>query len=146
MLVPRRIDHFVHYPADPETQALLKQVLGALKTLSSQVERLTTMNEALQTAVTDLVAEVQDSTGKLASIKTYLEGVPELVATAVAEALAAHDVAATEAAATIANARTTVSDSVDAALAAINANPGPGEDTTPGTGEDTTAGEETTSG
>lgn len=99
----------------------------------------------LTDAVNGLLAEVSDSNTKLDSIRAFIVGVPALVAAAVADALAAADVEAEEAAGLIDEARTEISDKVDAALNAIDANTGedtqPGEDTNTGpVGEDTQVG------
>jgi hypothetical protein len=80
------------------------------------------MNDQLKTAVDDLVAETQDANGKLESIKTYLHGVPDLVATAVETALANVNADESAAAEQIEAARSTISSSVDATLDAIQAN------------------------
>lgn len=98
--------------------------------------RIHAMNDKLQTAIDDLTAEVADSQGKLASIRTFIEGVPGLVATAVQTALEAAAVEESQAADLIDQARTTMSDNVDQALSAISENDTGGDDT--GTGTDTT--------
>lgn len=77
---------------------------------------------ALTEAVDALIAEVTDSNTKLDSITAFIEGVPALVTAAVTDALAAANVAEAEAAALIATATAAVSDKVDAALAAVEAN------------------------
>lgn len=89
------------------------------------------MRQSLTDSINALNAEVTDSQGKLASIKTFIEGVPALAAAAVADALAANDVEEDAAAASVEAARQAVSDGVDDTLAAINANPAPGEETPP---------------
>lgn len=101
--------------------------------LSNLIERFLGMNERLRTALEGLTAEVADSNTKLASIQAFVEGVPQLVAEAVADALESADVEADQAADLIDEARTTVSDRVDSVLAAVSANTPPepgGEDTT----------------
>lgn len=109
-------------------------VLAAISTLQGNI---TTMNEKLQEALQGLVNEVNDSNTKLGSVLLFAQGVPNLVAIAVAEALAAHDVDAEAAAATIDAARNQISDQVDAVVAAVDANTPP-EEVPPGPG----AGEE----
>ncbi len=86
------------------------------------------MNQKLKDSVDALVEEVSESNGKLESIRTFLEGVPDLVATAVETALAAADVDSETAAAQVDEAREAVSDNVDATLAAIDANRGKNEE------------------
>lgn len=90
--------------------------------------RLETMTEKLTAAIAALQGEVEDTNGKLASIKTFILGVPALAAAAVADALAAHDVEDDAAADAIDAARSAVSDSVDDTISAIDANPTPAEE------------------
>jgi hypothetical protein len=90
--------------------------------------RIQAMNQKLTDAINDLNAEVADSKGKLASILTFVEGTPALVAAAVAQALADNDVEETQAADSIEAARQTMSDNVDGVLSAIDQNPAPGEE------------------
>lgn len=89
--------------------------------------RIDTMRQSLTDAISALTAEVEDSTGKLASIEAFVKGVPDLVGAAVGDALAAHDVEEDEAAASIDAARQAMSDRVDETLEAIAANPAPEE-------------------
>lgn len=76
----------------------------------------------LTDAVAALLAEVTDSTTKLDSIETFIKGVPDLVAAAVATALENANVEAQTAAAQVDQARDAISGKVDEALAAIDAN------------------------
>lgn len=78
---------------------------------------------ALKDAVEKLVAEVADTSGKLESVKTFIEGVPALVGTAVADALAAAAAGEADAAALVEAATASISDKVDAVVAAIDATP-----------------------
>lgn len=114
-----RLDIHVFHHVVPD-----EKILAAVRKLTKEVE---TMSEALKTAVDQLVAETQDSKGKLDSITTFIQGVPALVATAVTAALEAANVDEADAVGIIDQATQTISDSVDSALAAINANPAPGE-------------------
>jgi hypothetical protein len=93
--------------------------------------RIDTMNDKLRTAIDGLTAEVAESNGKLESIKTFVAGVPALVAAAVETALANAEVDAETAATEIDAARQSVSDNVDATLAAIDANPADGDEELP---------------
>jgi hypothetical protein len=77
---------------------------------------------ALNDAVTALVAEVAESKGKLESIKTFVEGVPALVGTAVADALAAAAAGEADAVKLVEAATASISDEVDAVFTAIDAN------------------------
>lgn len=109
--------------------------------LSQLIERFCTMNERLSQAVDNLTQEVAENTSKVASAVAAINAFPELVAGAVADALAQADVEADEAADLIDAARQGASDQVDSILSAVDANTGPGEDTTTApTGEDTTSG------
>lgn len=109
--------------------------------------RTKTMNDKLQASVDQLVAETQESQGKLASIRTYLTGIPALVAAAVAQALSNANVDDETAAGEIDQARQTISDSVDQTLSAIDANPAPGDTGSVATGgSDTGAGGSDTAG
>lgn len=87
--------------------------------------RIEHMNQKLTDAIAALQAETTDTTGKLASIKTFILGIPALVGAAVADALANNDVDEEAAAAAVSEATQTVSDATDDALSAIDANPGP---------------------
>jgi hypothetical protein len=87
-----------------------------------QLERFLNMGEKLQAALAELTEEVRDSKTKLQSIDAFVQGVPNLVAKAVADALAAHDVADEEAAATIDAARSEISAEVDSVLSAVRQN------------------------
>lgn len=89
------------------------------------------MNQKLNDAITALADEVSDSQGKLDSIRTFVQGVPELVAVAVREALAEANVEEAAAADAVDSARQAVSDSVDTTLAAIEANPVAGDEAAP---------------
>jgi peptidoglycan hydrolase CwlO-like protein len=85
------------------------------------------MKQELTDAISALNDEVADSQGKLESIKTYLEGLPDVVATAVQKALEAADADEATAAEQVNAARETFSNSVDETLASINENPAPTE-------------------
>lgn len=104
-----------------------------------------TMSQALDAAKA-LAASVGPLTSKLDSMETYLQGVPALVAAAVADALGHPQVSVddAEAARIIAAAQAEIETQVDQAFNAINANTPPeptvGEDTTTGSGTDTTSG------
>ncbi len=126
-----RVEHHHYFHGDPETNTTLRQILSALQTLTSEIMKMSELTDA----VAALIAEVADSTTKLDSIRTFIEGVPALVQTAVAEALANANVEATAAAAAVAEATAAVSGKVDETLAAIDANTGE-----PPLGEETTSG------
>lgn len=97
------------------------------------------VTQKLDDAVQALVAETAETNGKLDSIETFVRGVPELVATAVADALANANVADDAAADAIDAARAAISDKVDETLDAINANPAPGDQPAADTGGEQTA-------
>jgi hypothetical protein len=90
--------------------------------------RIQTMNTKLEAALAANNEGTARIVGKLGSIKTFIQGVPALVAAAVADALAQHDVEEAAAADTINQAEATAEAAVDDALSAIDANPAP-EDT-----------------
>jgi hypothetical protein len=94
------------------------------------------MNDKLRTAIDALTAEVADSNGKLASIRTFVQGIPALVASAVETALANAEVDAETAATEIAAATDAVSANVDATLAAIDQNPTPEDEGQPPVAEE----------
>jgi hypothetical protein len=104
----------------PEIERLIKESIA--------------MGDKTNAAVAALVAEVTDSKGKLESLKAAVLNFPNVVAGAVADALAAANVDDATAAAAIDQARTEISDEVDGVLAAADLNPAP-EDTG-GTGAD----------
>jgi len=80
----------------------------------------------LSDAVAALIAEAEQQRTQLASITAYVQGVPELGATAVSQALASvQTVDEAAIASAVDAARQTISDSTDAALAAIAANTAP---------------------
>lgn len=81
------------------------------------------MNDKLTAAIAALTAETADTNGKLASIRTFVMGVPALVASAVETALANADVDQETAATEIAAATDAISQNVDRTLAAIDENP-----------------------
>lgn len=110
-----RLDHHIHLPSEDK-------ILTAISKLRKDTNE---MGEALRASVDALVAEVAESNGKLESVKAFLVGLPDLVAAAVADALAAANVEEAEAAAQIDAARQAISDEVDAVEAAINAEPAP---------------------
>lgn len=101
--------------------------------------RTTTMNDKLRTALDALTAEVAESNGKLNSIRTFVRGVPALVASAVETALANANVEAETAATEIAAATDAVSQNVDATLEAIDENPAEGEEALPPVAEESVA-------
>ena len=107
------------YVLPPETTPTLEALLGEIN------QRIIDMGEKTNEAVAALVEEVTESTGKLASLEATVRGFPEVVAAAVADALADADVDDEAAAAAIDNARSNISDAVDQALAATDANPAP---------------------
>lgn len=76
------------------------------------------MGEKVAAAVAALVAEAQDSKTKLQGLTVAVLAFPEVVAAAVAEALAAANVDDETAATAIDAARTEISDAVDAAVTA----------------------------
>lgn len=80
------------------------------------------MSQALDTAISELLAEVTESTTKIESITLFIDGVPELVAAAVKDALYDAGVSDDAAVAAVESARQTISDQVDAALSAVEAN------------------------
>jgi hypothetical protein len=90
--------------------------------------RIDTMNDKLRAAIDGLTAEVADSNGKLNSIRTFVQGVPALVAAAVETALANAQVDEETAATEIAAATDAVSQNVDATLGAIDQNPAAGDE------------------
>lgn len=98
--------------------------------------RIDTMNDKLRAAIDGLTAEVTDSNGKLNSIRTFVIGVPALVAAAVETALANANVDAETAATEIAAATDAVSSNVDATLSAIDANPADGDEALPPVAEE----------
>jgi hypothetical protein len=98
--------------------------------------RVDTMNDKLRTAIDALTAEVADSNGKLNSIRTFVAGIPALVAAAVETALANADVDAETAATEIAAATDAVSQNVDQTLAAIDQNPTPEDEGQPPVAEE----------
>lgn len=89
------------------------------------------MSQKLTDSVNALIEETADTNGKLESIRTFLTGVPDLVASAVAGALEAANVDDDTAATQIDEARAAISDKVDETLAAIEANPAPGDEPAP---------------
>jgi hypothetical protein len=93
--------------------------------------RIDTMNDKLRAAIDGLTAEVADSNGKLNSIRTFVQGVPALVAAAVETALANANVDEETAATEIAAATDAVSQNVDATLDAIDQNPAGGDEALP---------------
>jgi hypothetical protein len=134
-----RVDVHHHFEVDKGLLAELKAIGGKLETLTKETKM---QNAKLAAAIAAMQEEVTDSTGKLASIKAAILGMPALVAAAVASALAEANVDDDAAADLVDQARQTMSDSVDDTLAAINANPAPGEDT--GATTDTGAGDTST--
>lgn len=101
------------------------------------------MNLKLSAAVAALTQSTAEIAGKLDSIENYVRGVPDVVAAAVADALAQADVDANAAADLIDAARTTTEKEVGDVLAAIDNPGGGGEDTTDdGAGDDTVTGGE----
>lgn len=105
------------------------------KLIREEVQKVT---QKLLAAVAALTATVQAETTVLQSVTAYVQGVPDLVAKAVADALAAHDVDDDEAADTIEAARASVESAVTSVLNAIPQNTPQGGDTTPaGDGNDT---------
>lgn len=95
------------------------------------------MNDKLQKAKDELLAETADTRGKLNSIRTFIRGVPALVAAAVETALANANVDEETAATEIDAARQSLSDDVDATLAAIDETPAPEEAELPPVAEET---------
>lgn len=94
--------------------------------LGELAERIEDMGAKTNEAVAALVEEVADSKGKLASLEATVRGFPEVVAAAVADAMADADVDDATAATAIDQARTEISDAVDSALnPAIEENPLP---------------------
>lgn len=113
-----------------ETATRILEELAAMRgATEAMAEGLDDMNLKLTAAIRALQEEVTDSTGKLESIRTYLQGVPSLVAAAVAQALADANVSEDEAATAIEEARQTASDAVDSTMLAIVTNPAEGEST-----------------
>lgn len=89
--------------------------------------RIKHMNDKLQTSIDALVADTAATQGKLSSVLTFIQGVPDLVAAAVAQALSNANVADETAAAEVDSARQTIDDSVDQVLSAIDQNPQSGD-------------------
>ena len=118
------IQIFVHHSFDPITvvppgQSGIEQALADLK------GGLEAMNQKLSDAVAALIATTNDETTKLDSITTYVKGVPDVVAAAVRDALAAANVDEETAAAQIEAQRTAIAAKVDDTLAAVSANTPP---------------------
>lgn len=86
------------------------------------------MNKILEDEITALVGVVGPVTGELASLKTFVLGVPALTAAAVTAALADIDVSEEQKAALVKSARETIQASVQDVFeaAGLNANPGGG--------------------
>jgi hypothetical protein len=78
------------------------------------------LNEKLQTSLDELVAEVADTNGKLDSALVFINGVPDLIADAVADALAQNNVDEEAAAAAVDAAREAISNKSDEVAAAID--------------------------
>lgn len=95
-------------------------LLVAVRSIHKPLQRIETMGIKTDAAVAALLEEVTDSSTKLASAVAFIENVPNLVAAAVADALAAGDVNDEARAAIIDSARASISDQVDAVEAAIN--------------------------
>lgn len=119
-----RVDHHFHpTPSDglESLRALIIKTAGDLITMGEQTNQ----------AVAELVAEVADSKGKLASLETTVRGFPAVVGAAVADALAAANVDDAIAAEAIRSATAEISTAVDQALDASDENPDDGEDNQP---------------
>jgi ABC-type transporter Mla subunit MlaD len=97
-------------------------VLALALAITYHARRKDTYMATLADAVAALVAEVTESTDKLDSVATFIEGVPDLVAQAVADALAAQAAGEATAAELIETARAAISDKVDEVFDAIDAN------------------------
>lgn len=113
-----KLDVHVHFHSD----GVVGRILDAIEQLS---EKVTTMSDKLDQAIAENNAATEVELGQLASIKTFLEGLPALVSAAVADALAAANVADDAAAEQIDIARNKVSAAVSDTLDAISANPEP---------------------
>lgn len=94
---------------------------------ADSLEELIQAMSRLSEALAALTLEAEEQRTQLASVVQYIQGVPNLVAAAVQDALAGAGVDDAAAAAAINSARQTISDGTDAALAAIAANRLPGD-------------------
>ncbi|MBK8189095.1 MAG: hypothetical protein IPK79_01415 [Vampirovibrionales bacterium] len=94
---------------------------------ADSLEELQNVMGQLTEAIAALTLEAEEQKGQLASVVVYVQGVPGLIAAAVAQALTEGGIDETAAAAAVNAARQAVSDSTDAALAAIAANRPAGE-------------------
>jgi len=104
--------HHFFYPEpptpDPGTLNLLKEVHA--------------MTAKLLAAVAALTSTTELTVGKLDSIEAYVQGIPDVVAAAVTDALESANVDADMAADLIETARSRIESEVDQVLAAIDAN------------------------
>lgn len=120
---------FHHFVSDDNDDEQVQAAFAHLK------EELSSMGKLTNEAVDQLLTEAEDAKGKLATLVTFIKGVPALVAAAVADALAAANVDDATAASHIDSAREEFSSAVDEAIGATDVNPAPGDEDLPPVGE-----------
>lgn len=109
-----RIDIFHHHSIEFDSSSLT-EIKATLAQLNRKVDHMTVQTDAL-------VAEVAQLTSVTASVVAALNGIPQLVADAVAKALADNNVADAAAQASVDQATADATTAVDALKAAIPQN------------------------
>jgi hypothetical protein len=100
-------------------EATLATILAQLKLLTGAIQIMSTANNALDSEIAQLTADVTDQTSVVTSLQTFVAGIPGLIATAVADAQAAGATPAELASlTTLGNLITQNSDNITAAITA----------------------------